>query len=90
MSHPKAEIIFADAEVCIVMCPFCNCLHKHGEIWGANDARGSHCRRGDYILGDTVKDNELFNAIKRRRYELQMKKKQYQKKKSLAKVDENT
>lgn len=81
MERPKADILYADESMCIVLCPYCHSKHKHGEIWGPNDARASHCAKGEYMLGDSIKDIELFNALKRRRYELQQKKAQYQKRK---------
>lgn len=81
MERPKADILFADEVLCIVLCPYCHGKHKHGEISGPNDARASHCQKGEYVLGDLIKDVDLFNALKRRRYDLQVKKQQYLKKK---------
>jgi len=75
MQRPHAEILYSDPEICIVLCPYCKQKHKHGDLWGADDARSSHCRKGEYLLGNPISDAELFAAIKLRRYTVEQKRK---------------
>ncbi len=75
--RPTASILYADEEICVVLCPYCKEKHKHGQLWGENDARSSHCRRGEYILGDAIENKVLFQALKNYRYEQLKKTRQY-------------
>jgi hypothetical protein len=81
---PKVDVLFSDGTCCLVMCSYCNRIHKHSEL--TTEPVVAHCRKGSYTMGDEITGKELWAAIKRRNYELDMKRKQYAKKKEMKKA----
>lgn len=78
MERPTADILYSDEVITIVLCPYCKGKHKHGDLWGANDARQSHCKQGEYLLGNPITDAYLFQAIKEKRDMSERKRRHYQ------------
>jgi len=65
----EATTIYADETHVIVICPYCQTTHKHGNAPGAN-YRSSHCNQGEYKLGPLIEPYYIFKAIERRQFEL--------------------
>lgn len=60
----KANCIFADETCIIVLCPFCDKLHRHGTPRNLGESRVSHCQKGEYTIGEVFSDDCVRQALK--------------------------
>jgi hypothetical protein len=82
MTTPEAHILYCDESLVVVLCPFCDMVHKHSVGVPAAtewDYRSSHCRKGDYKFGKVLTGADLKTCIKSRENAIQSKR-EYRKK----------
>jgi hypothetical protein len=58
----QANCIFVDDVIMIVLCPYCDRIHKHGVANAGS--RSAHCGKGEYTIGEVFSDAYVYQAFK--------------------------
>jgi hypothetical protein len=76
MSLPEADILYCDETTVVILCPYCDMVHKHGTGLHASiegHTRSSHCHKGEYKFGNVITGTEIKLSIKNRKYDIMTK-----------------
>ena len=69
----QANCIFVDDVIMLVLCPYCDRMHKHGI---ANvGSRSAHCGKGEYTIGEVFSDQFILQAFKQHQMKLKAQRK---------------
>jgi hypothetical protein len=75
----SADLIYKDDKHCVVVCPHCMQLHKlqKTKMKGVNTCA---VKEKEYTVGEFIGGENVYRALKRRKYELEIKRVKYNKK----------